>query len=170
MTDRAIAVIMEKEEFDLLSVPPRNPKKDHLINLKIYGQSYLFMGVMETLVAHSMYFFYYWKTAHIPVGALFFAFEKYSDGFYGYSQEELTRFNTTGQSVYFVTLVLLQWGNILSVRSKRLSILQADPFRSARRNPWLVASMLMSLAIAGRSPVFFEVSTVMSKLTLVQCS
>jgi hypothetical protein len=33
---------MEKEEFDLLDLPPRNHKKDHLINLKIYVPSYLF--------------------------------------------------------------------------------------------------------------------------------
>jgi sodium/potassium-transporting ATPase subunit alpha len=36
-----LALIMENEEFDLLSMPPRNPKKDHLINIKIYIQSYL---------------------------------------------------------------------------------------------------------------------------------
>jgi sodium/potassium-transporting ATPase subunit alpha len=42
----------------------------------------------------------------------------------------------------------MQFGNLLSVRSKRMSILQADPFRSERRNPWLLAGMAVSLAIA----------------------
>lgn len=50
----SLSLIMEKEEYDLLSMRPRNSKKDHLINLKIYLQSYLFIGVMETLCAHSM--------------------------------------------------------------------------------------------------------------------
>jgi sodium/potassium-transporting ATPase subunit alpha len=144
----SLSLIMEKEEFDLLSLPPRNHKKDHLINLKIYGQSYLFIGVMETICAHSMFFLYMYKHAGIPFHDLIFAFEKYSDGFYGYTQAELTQFNTVGQSVYFVTLVLLQWGNILSIRNKRLSILQADPIRKKRRNPWLLAGAAMSLAIA----------------------
>ena len=144
----ALSLIMEREEFDLLSLPPRNSKKDHLINLKIYAQSYLFIGIMETTCAHAMFFLYMYRHAKIPVHALFFAFEKYSDGFYGYTADELTRFNTVGQSVYFVTLVILQWGNILSVRNKRLSILQADPFREKRRNPWLLVSMVISLAIA----------------------
>ena len=144
----SLSLIMEKEEFDLLDLPPRNHKKDHLINLKIYVQSYLFIGVMETICAHSMFFFYMYKYAGIPVHALFFAFGKYSDGFYGYTQAELTQFNTVGQSLYFVTLVLLQWGNILSIRNKRLSILQADPIRKKRRNPWLLAGAAMSLAIA----------------------
>ncbi|KAL4893308.1 hypothetical protein BDV59DRAFT_178003 [Aspergillus ambiguus] len=144
----SLSLIMEKEEFDLLAVPPRNHLKDHLINLKIYGQSYLFVGVMETVCAHSMFFLYMYKKAGIPFHALVFAFEKYTDGFYGYSQDELTHFNSVGQGVYFVSLVMLQWGNILSVRNKRMSILQADPVRKQRRNPWLPLAMAVSLAIA----------------------
>ncbi|KAF7719535.1 Uncharacterized protein PECH_001531 [Penicillium ucsense] len=143
----SLSLIREKEEFDLLTLPPRNHKKDHLINLKVYIQSYLFMGVMQTVSAHSMYFLYYWKYAGIPASAMFFAFEKYSDGFYGYTQDELTHFNTVGQGVYFVCLLIMQWGNILSVRNKRLSILQADPIRKQRRNAWLFGGMLLSLGI-----------------------
>lgn len=139
---------MEKEEFDLLSQPPRNARKDHLINLKIYAQSYLFIGVMETVCAHAMFFLYYWKHAHIPLSSLFFAYQNYSAGFYGYSEAELVYFNTVGQSVYFVTLVILQLGNILSIRNKRLSILQADPIRKKRRNPWLLLSAIISISIA----------------------
>jgi sodium/potassium-transporting ATPase subunit alpha len=144
----SLSLIMEKEEFDLLSIPPRRPKKDHLINLRIYGQSYLFVGVMEAFSAHAMFFLYMWKAAGIPFSDLVFAFEKYTDGFHGYSQDQLTHFNNVGQCVYFVTLVIMQWGNILSVRSKRMSILQADPIRPARRNPWLPLAMIISLVIA----------------------
>ncbi|KAJ5701359.1 hypothetical protein N7488_008907 [Penicillium malachiteum] len=144
----ALALVMEQEEFDVLDLPPRNHKKDHLINLKVYIQSYLFMGVMETVCAHSMYFLYYWIHAGIPASALFLAFEKYSNGFYGYTEAELTQFNVVGQSVYFICLLILQWSNILSVRNKRLSILQADPIQKKRRNTLLLASMVVSLSIA----------------------
>ncbi|KAL7797376.1 hypothetical protein V8C37DRAFT_419711 [Trichoderma ceciliae] len=144
----SLSLIMEKEEFDLLSLPPRNHKKDHLINLKIYGQAYLFTGTAETLCAHSMFFLFMWRKAGIPAHQLFFLFEGYTEGFHGFTQEQLNQFNYTGQCVYFVTLVILQWGNILSVRNRRLSIVQADPFTKKRRNPWLLLSMLISLAIA----------------------
>lgn len=144
----SLSLIMEKEEYDLLETPPRRPKKDHLINLRIYGQSYLFVGVMEAFSAHAMFFLYMWKAAGIPFNDLVFAFEKYTDGFHGYSQAQLTHFNSVGQCVYFVTLVIMQWGNILSVRNKRMSILQADPIRPTRRNPWLPLAMLISLLIA----------------------
>lgn len=60
----------------------------------------------------------------------------------------MTHFNVVGQSVYFISLLIMQWGNILSVRNKRLSILQADPIRKQRRNPWLLASLVVSLSIA----------------------
>ncbi|OOQ83154.1 putative Na/K ATPase alpha 1 subunit [Penicillium brasilianum] len=144
----SLSLIMEKEEFDLLSIPPRDPKKDHLINMRIYGQSYLFVGVMEAFSAHAMFFLYMWKAAGIPFSDLVFAFENYTEGFHGYTQDELTHFNNVGQCVYFVSLVIMQWGNILSVRSKRMSLLQADPIRPARRNPWLPLAMLISLVIA----------------------
>lgn len=144
----SLSLIMEKEEFDLLSLPPRNHKRDHLITFRIYVQAYLFVGVMEAVTAHAMYFLYLWRYARIPASALFFAFESYSDGFYGYTADELAQFNTTGQCVYFVTLVILQWGNILAVRNRRLSIVQADPIRGKRSNPWLLLSMAVSLAIA----------------------
>ncbi|KAL4732705.1 hypothetical protein ACLX1H_001724 [Fusarium chlamydosporum] len=144
----SLSLIMEKEEFDLLSLPPRNHKRDHLINTKIYTQAYLFTGFMETITAHAMFFLYMWKYAKISASDLFFLFEGYSEGYHGYTQEELVKFNNTGQCVYFVTLVFLQWGNILAVRNRRLSIFQADPFTKAHRNPWLILSMLISLCIA----------------------
>lgn len=144
----SLSLIMEKEEYDLLSLPPRSPRSDHLINPRIYGQAYLFVGVMEAFSAHAMFFVYMWKAAGIPFHDLVFAFEKYTDGFHGYSQAQLTHFNNVGQCVYFVTLVIMQWGNILSVRSKRMSLLQADPIRPARRNPWLPLAMAISFVIA----------------------
>jgi sodium/potassium-transporting ATPase subunit alpha len=104
--------------------------------------------MMETFTAHAMFFFYMWKYARIPIGDLFFAFEKYTDGYFGYTQAELTNFNNTGQCVYFVTVVILQWGNLLSIRNKRLSILQADPIRPQRRNLWLFLGIIIALIIA----------------------
>ncbi|KAF5000455.1 hypothetical protein FGRMN_1786 [Fusarium graminum] len=144
----SLSLIMEKEEFDLLSLPPRNHKRDHLINAKIYTQAYFFTGFMETITAHAMFFLYMWRYAKLPVSELFFLFEGYSEGYHGYTQDELIKFNNTGQCVYFVTLVFLQWGNILAVRNRRLSIFQASPLSKAHRNPWLILSMLISLCIA----------------------
>jgi sodium/potassium-transporting ATPase subunit alpha len=139
---------MEKAELDLLSLPPRNHKREHLITGKIYIQAYLFPGVIETCIARTMFFLYMWQYASIPASSLLFVFEGYTDGFYGYSQAELMQFHSGGQCVCFVTLVIIQWGKILAVRNRRLSILQADPITEKRRNPWLVLSMITSLVAA----------------------
>ncbi|CAK7205576.1 hypothetical protein SEUCBS139899_008354 [Sporothrix eucalyptigena] len=145
----SLSLIMEQEEFDLMARSPRNHRRDHLITLRIYIQAYLLTGTLETLAAHSMFFLYMWRHAGIPVRDLFFLYEGYTDGFHGYTTDELTHFNVTGQCVYFVTLVLLQWGNILAVRNRRVSMVHADPItNSRRRNPWLLLSMAISLAIA----------------------
>jgi sodium/potassium-transporting ATPase subunit alpha len=144
----SLSLIMEKEEFDLLSLPPRDHRKDHLINTKIYGQAYFFTGTIETLMAHSMFFLYMWKYAKIPIRDLFFLYERYREGYYGYTEDQLDQFRATGQCVYFVTLLYMQWGNVLAVRNRRMSILQSDPIRKQRRNPWLVVSILVSLTIA----------------------
>ncbi|PWN31554.1 K, P-type ATPase [Meira miltonrushii] len=143
-----LTLIMEREEYDLLTLPPRNPKKDHLVNAKVYGQSYLFIGMLMTITAHSMFFLYIYQAAGIPIDKMFFAFAHYSDGYYGHTQAELNHFLNTGQCVYFVTLVIMQMGNLLSVRNKKLSILQADPIRKSRRNLWIFVGPLVSLSIA----------------------
>ncbi|KAK4074670.1 hypothetical protein Purlil1_12889 [Purpureocillium lilacinum] len=140
--------LMIIEEFDLLYLPPRNHKLDHLITTKIYIQAYIFTGTMETCTAHAMYFLTTGRKLASPSRQLFFLLEGYTEGFHGYTQDELNKFNAVGQCVYFVTLVILQWGNILSVWNRRLNILQAGPFTEKRRSPWLLLSMVINLAIA----------------------
>jgi len=54
-----------------------------------------------------MFFLYMWKYAGIPISELFFCFETYSAGFHGYTTEQLTEFNTTGQCVYLYVPPLL---------------------------------------------------------------
>src|SRR5690606_33480821 len=54
----SLSLIMEKEEFDLLFLPPRNHRKDRLVNLKLYLQAYIITGFLETTAAHAMYFLY----------------------------------------------------------------------------------------------------------------
>jgi sodium/potassium-transporting ATPase subunit alpha len=51
------------------------------------------------------------------------------------------------QSIYFFTLVIMQWGNLLSTRTRRLSIFHTNPFgmHSANRNVWIPPAMLASL-------------------------
>ncbi|KAF9583810.1 hypothetical protein BGW38_008450, partial [Lunasporangiospora selenospora] len=123
------ALVMEQEEFDLLSMRPRNAKKDHLITGKIYGQSYFFIGTMMTFFCNMFFFLYLKEYTGLGFQDLVFTFgeipvEKLKDGI------TLEQFNTTyvytGQCITFVTLVIVQWGNILSVRNRRLQTQSAS--------------------------------------------
>ncbi|KAG0216290.1 hypothetical protein BGX28_004656 [Mortierella sp. GBA30] len=145
------ALVMEQEEFDLLSLKPRNSKKEHLVNLKIYSQSYFFIGSMMTFFCNMFFFLYLKEYTGLGFQDLVFAFDKIPaqklkpgitlEDFNGY-------YVNTAQCVCFVTLVIMQWGNILSVRNRRMSILQADPFRKERRNLWLFLGILASFLVA----------------------
>lgn len=150
LTDLAcsLCLIFEKEEFDLLSLPPRK-HSEHLVNFKLYGHAYGFTGMMEMLSAMGLFFLYLKQDGRFNIGDLFFAYEKWGDGFHGYTADEITNFGNVGQSVYFVTLVIMQIGNLLSVRSKRMSLLQSDPlFNKQRRNLSILLGPLVSIGIA----------------------
>ncbi|KAF9574935.1 hypothetical protein EC968_004936 [Mortierella alpina] len=146
------ALVMEQEEFDLLALPPRNAKKEHLITARIYLQSYVFIGSIMTMFSNMLFFTYLKENTGLGFQDLVFTFltgipeEKLKPGV---TIDDFNNFYVnTGQCVTFVSLVIMQWGNVLSIRNRRLSILQADPIREKRRNLWLFAGMLASLLIA----------------------
>lgn len=93
----SLSLIREKEEYDLMAEKPRDHRKSHLVTWRLYAQAYLFTGTMETVSAHSMFFLYMWRYAKIPVSDLFFLYEKWTDGYRGFTQAELTQFNNTGK-------------------------------------------------------------------------
>ncbi|KAG0297009.1 hypothetical protein BGZ96_007893 [Linnemannia gamsii] len=146
------ALVMEQEEFDLLSLQPRNSKKEHLITLKIYAQSYFFIGSTMTFFCNMFFFLYLKEYTGVGFSDLVFTFgdlPKEKLAARGISLEEFSGYYVnTAQCVCFVTLVIMQWGNLLSVRNRRMSILQADPFRKQRRNLWLFLGILASFLVA----------------------
>ncbi|KAG2186399.1 hypothetical protein INT43_002837, partial [Umbelopsis isabellina] len=143
-----LGMVFEGPESDLMLRPPRNPKKDKLVSWSLLGQAYLFMGMMEMICAHSMFFFYMYKYAGIPLHRLAYCYENWADGFMGYSIGELNNFVNVGQSIYFVTLVMLQlFGNLFASRTRRLSVLQKNPFWGPSRNLRIPIAMCISIAI-----------------------
>jgi sodium/potassium-transporting ATPase subunit alpha len=124
----SMALMMEKPEAGLLTRPPRRPKQDRLANGKLLLQAYSFIGLMEML--SSMFMFYLYMSMNgIPPSKVFLSFSNLNspDGYMGYTADQITQFVNTAQSVYFVNLVICQWGNVLSARTRRLSITQANP-------------------------------------------
>lgn len=137
-------MVLEKPEADVLSRPPRNPEKDRLVTWRLLIHAYGFIGVIESLSACAVSFWYLQKRG-IRFSQIVLAYGVLPKGITAeYYNEEINR----AQSVYFFTLVIMQFGNLLSSRTRKLSILQQNPFRGVGKNLAVLPAMACSLAIA----------------------
>ncbi|KAG1230840.1 hypothetical protein G6F68_019255 [Rhizopus microsporus] len=85
----------------------------------------------------------------IPPSKVFMSFtDLTTDGYMGYSADQLNEFIYTGQSIYYINLIICQWGNVLASRTRTRSILQANPFYGHNKNYYIFYAMIISLAIA----------------------
>lgn len=132
-----------------MNKPPRDRKKESLVNIRLIFYAYLFIGMMESFAGFFMYFHYMKHYAGINVGDLFLAFNKWSDGYLGKTQEELYEHLLKAQCVYFVTIVICQFGNLLATRTKHLSFFQHLPWKKETKNMKIFVAMLVSLVLAG---------------------
>lgn len=135
----------EKPEADVLRRPPRNIKKDHLVNWQLMLQAYGFVGMLETVSSFAMSFWYLQRKG-ISFGDIWFSFGANPSGIDpDYYQSQLN----IASSIYFVNLVVMQWFNLMATRTRRLSIVQHPPaFKRATQNLYLLPAMLFSLGMA----------------------
>ncbi|SGY21437.1 BQ5605_C016g08237 [Microbotryum silenes-dioicae] len=140
----ALSLCYEKPEADLLSRKPRNRKKERLADAKLICHAYFFLGIIESLTS--------------LVGAFYFGFQRkgvpFSSLWLNYSDAPIDpKMLAHAQSIYFFNLVIIQWFNLLSTRTRRLSIFSQPPWGSERtRNYRLFPAMVAALLLA----VFFS--------------
>ncbi|KAI5283604.1 hypothetical protein KEM54_001998 [Ascosphaera aggregata] len=140
----AITLAYEKPEMDVLTRPPRNPKRDRLVNLKLIGHAYSCIGVYECLISFVMGFWYMSRRG-IPFRDLVFTYGNLKPQ---YNQDYVNAVANEGSSIYFVNLVVMQFFNLLATRTRRLSFFQQWPlFKKETANPSLFISMLFGLCI-----------------------
>ncbi|KAF8714477.1 cation transport ATPase (P-type) family, partial [Rhizoctonia solani] len=135
----ALSLALEKPEQGLLSRRPRNVKTDRLADWKLLLHAYGFIGVLESLCAMSMSFWYLQRNG-VPFSDLVLGFGDWPT----LDEEKLDK----AQSVYFFTLVIMQWGNLLATRSRKLSIFQHKP----SGNWYIFPAMICALVIG----IFFS--------------
>ena len=104
-TDCAAATVLcyETPEADVLLRPPRDPKKDRLVDWKLILQSYGFVGLLETFSSFAMSYWYLERSG-IPFTALWFKFgaipSNVDEAYY------TARLNEAS-SIYFLNLVVM---------------------------------------------------------------
>ncbi|KAI0596143.1 Na,H/K antiporter P-type ATPase [Biscogniauxia sp. FL1348] len=146
-TDCAAATVLsyEKPEADVLLRKPRNVKKDRLVNWQLVIHSYGVLGMMETIASFAMSYWYLERNG-IPFRTLWFSFGQLPDSIDpDYYAQKLNE----ASSIYFVNLVVMQWFNLLAVRTRRWSIFQHPPiFNRKTSNLYLFPAILFALCMA----------------------
>jgi len=143
LTDCAAATVLayEKPEADVLLRRPRNVKKDKLVDWKLLFHAYIFLGLQETICSFAMAFWYCQRKG-VRFSYLWLGYRDYT------SDPYISQVLAEASSIYFVTLVIMQWFNLMATRTRRLSIFQQPPaFNKATQNLWLFPAILFALVV-----------------------
>jgi sodium/potassium-transporting ATPase subunit alpha len=100
----ATALAYEEPEADVLTRPPRNPKKDRLVDWKLLLQAYGVLGSIECLCSFAMAYWYAQRQG------LYFSDLSFGFGAVPANIESQDRYNqilNTASSIYFVNLVVM---------------------------------------------------------------
>ncbi|KIK92632.1 hypothetical protein PAXRUDRAFT_829776 [Paxillus rubicundulus Ve08.2h10] len=143
----SICLMYEKPEADLMLRKPRNARTDRLTDWRLFVQVYLFIGLMLWPSAMAMWFLYMHQQG-LGFYNVILVYNRWQDGWQGYTADQLTSFVYVGTCIYYVTLVIGQYGSLLSVRNRRVSMLQSNPLWGPRRNLVVPCSMLATALIA----------------------
>lgn len=115
----ALSLVMESPEADLLARPPRNPKTDRLVSARVLLHAYGFLGLLESLCANSMAW-WYMQRGGIRFSEMFLKFGAIPEGMsVDYYNERLYE----AQSIYFYSLVIMQVSHTSLMTASRI---QAD--------------------------------------------
>lgn len=142
----AITLAYEKPEVDVLLRPPRNAKRDRLVNGRFILHAYGFVGVYECLLSFVMAFWYMSRRG-IPFSDMVLKFGKMDPK---YDPAYVTEVANKASSIYFVNLVVTQFFNLLATRTRRRSIFQQPPIFNKDKemnNPSVFIAMVWSLVI-----------------------
>jgi len=119
----AITLAYESPEKNLLEKKPRSITGNRLVNFKLLLHAYFTIGTYYAFVA-SLVSFLHFKQNGIPFNVLSLSYGEFPNG---YSAEKIDDLNKTVSSIYFITLVLMQFFNLLATRTRYLSVFQQKP-------------------------------------------
>ncbi|TKX27473.1 cation-transporting ATPase-like protein [Elsinoe australis] len=136
----ATAIAYEEPEADVLTRPPRDAKRDRLVDWKLILQAYGF-GLIETALSFAMSYWYCQRRG-LTFSVQWFGFGAIPEGM---TVEEQTAILNTASSIYFVNLVVMQWFLLLAIRTRRLSLWQHPVWRNLYLGPAIVFAALIAV-------------------------
>ncbi|RMZ88655.1 hypothetical protein DV736_g4107, partial [Chaetothyriales sp. CBS 134916] len=143
----ATALAYEKPEANVMLRPPRNVKKDKLVDWRLLLQAYGFVGMIETTTSFAMAFWYLQRKG-IYFSDLWFSFGQYGSSVSELPADYISHQLAVASSIYFVNLVIMQWFNVFCLRTRYLSVFSHPPIgKKSTRNLLLFPAILFALAI-----------------------
>ncbi|CDR37574.1 CYFA0S01e12464g1_1 [Cyberlindnera fabianii] len=140
----AITMAYEAPERNLLTKKPRSVTNARLVDWRLALHSYLMIGTYDTFVAMFLTFLYF-KEKGISFSDLSMAFGTLPAGI---TEGDYTEICKVASSVYFVTLVIMQFFNLMATRTRYHSIFQQPPILNKEtQNYAMFPAMLFGLAI-----------------------
>ncbi|KAJ2559753.1 hypothetical protein EV175_000185 [Coemansia sp. RSA 1933] len=144
----SVVLVDEEPEDDLMRAPPRNPRSQGLVNVRFFLHAYGFIGLLQSLTGHTMFFLCLYLRFGIAPRHVFLAFNQWTTGYLGRSADELARAVAVAGSAHYMALVVMQWGNMFVARTRTRSIAQQNPFWGPTRNLKLLVAIPISVAVA----------------------
>ncbi|PTB36171.1 hypothetical protein M441DRAFT_151795 [Trichoderma asperellum CBS 433.97] len=142
----AISLAYEKPEANVMLQPPRDIVNDRLVDWKLLLQAYGFVGTFETALSFTMSYWYLQRKG-LTFGSLWFSFGSIPTP-EGQTDDDVTTHLTVASSVYFITLVVMQWFNAMALRTRHLSLFTHPPLFNSKTQNWLLfPAILFALAI-----------------------
>ena len=126
----ATALAYEEPEADVMLRKPRDIKKDKLVDWRLLLQSYGLVGMIETTTSFAMAYWYLQRQG-IPFADLWFSYGNYSTPA-DHSSDYINFHLSVGSAIYFTNLVVMQWFNLMGLRTRRTSLFTQPPIRFVR--------------------------------------
>lgn len=145
----AISLAYEKGEQDTMKRKPRNIKTDHLVTPSLLVNSYLLTGALECVACFASFSIVLLRNGFQPLD-LFRSNDYFSDNAPAYvtadgaTHDAASQLRVLGQAqtAYFLTLVICQVFNLISCKTRLMSI-----FKHGMKNMIVNAAIVISISI-----------------------
>ncbi|XP_038135171.1 sodium/potassium-transporting ATPase subunit alpha-2 [Cyprinodon tularosa] len=147
----AISLAYETAESDIMKRQPRNPKTDKLVNERLISMAYGQIGMMQALAGFFTYFVILAENGFHPNDLLGIRinwddreFNDLEDSYgqqWTYEQRKIIEF--TCHTSFFVSIVVVQWADIIICKTRRNSL-----FQQGMKNRILIFGLFVETALA----------------------
>uniref|UniRef100_H2Z2K8 Potassium-transporting ATPase alpha chain 2 n=1 Tax=Ciona savignyi TaxID=51511 RepID=H2Z2K8_CIOSA len=147
----AISLAYEQAESDIMKRQPRNPIKDRLVNERLISLAYGQIGMIQALAGFFSYFVVMMHNGFLPTRLFGIradwderTLNNLVDSFgqeWTYEARKALEFTTN--TAFFLSIVIVQWADLLISKTRRLSI-----FQQGMRNKVLIVGLFEETCLA----------------------